>query len=106
AAVGVAFPGTRLRRAEVVGMPLRPEIARLDRAARRAEALDFFGLDADRPVLLVFGGSLGAKRINDAMAGAWRDIVAAGWQILHAAGERAAELDAGGAGYVVVRYLD
>ncbi|GAB2515349.1 undecaprenyldiphospho-muramoylpentapeptide beta-N-acetylglucosaminyltransferase [Microbacterium petrolearium] len=106
AAVGVAFAGTPLRGAEVVGMPLRPEIARLDRDARRAEALELFGLAADRPVLLVFGGSLGAKRINDAMAGAWRDIVDAGWQILHAAGERAGEVDAGGEGYVVVRYLD
>ncbi|WP_261167339.1 glycosyltransferase [Microbacterium sp. Marseille-Q6965] len=106
AGVGVAFTGTPLRGAEVVGMPLRPEIAHLDRAARRAEAREFFGLDADRPVLLVFGGSLGAKRINDAMAGAWRDVVDAGWQILHAAGERADEVGAGGDGYVVVRYVD
>ncbi|MGV9769882.1 UDP-N-acetylglucosamine--N-acetylmuramyl-(pentapeptide) pyrophosphoryl-undecaprenol N-acetylglucosamine transferase [Microbacterium sp. NPDC003461] len=106
AGVGVVFAGTPLRGAEVVGMPLRPEIARLDRAARRAEAREFFGLDADRPVLLVFGGSLGAKRINDAIAGSWRDIVGAGWQILHAAGERADEVGAGGDGYVVVRYVD
>lgn len=106
AGVGVAFPGTPLRGAEVVGMPLRPEIARLDRAARRAEALDFFGLSADRPVLLVFGGSLGAKRLNDAVGGAWRDILDAGWQILHAAGERAGEVAGGADGYVVVRYLD
>lgn len=106
AGVGVAFPGTPLKGGEVVGMPLRPEIAHLDRAARRAEALASFGLDADRPVLLVFGGSLGAKRINDAIGGAWSDIVAAGWQILHAAGERAAEVGGGAHGYVAVRYLD
>lgn len=106
AGVGVAFPGTPLTGAEVVGMPLRPEIAQLDRAARRAEALAFFGLAEDRPVLLVFGGSLGAKRINEAVSGAWRDIVDAGWQVLHAAGERAAEVTGGAEGYVVVRYLD
>jgi len=58
AAVGVAFPGTPLRRGEVVGMPLRREIVDLDRAALRTEAAAEFGLDPDRPVLLVFGGSL------------------------------------------------
>ncbi|MDR1118133.1 MAG: glycosyltransferase [Bifidobacteriaceae bacterium] len=33
AAVGVAFPGTALPGAKLVGMPLRREVARLDRAA-------------------------------------------------------------------------
>jgi len=106
AGVGVAFPGTPLKGAQVVGMPLRPEIAHLDRAARRREAAAHFGLDADRPVLLVFGGSLGAKRINDAMAGAWRDVLDAGWQILHATGEKSDHADPGAPGYALVRYLD
>ncbi|WP_338371914.1 UDP-N-acetylglucosamine--N-acetylmuramyl-(pentapeptide) pyrophosphoryl-undecaprenol N-acetylglucosamine transferase, partial [Enterococcus faecium] len=61
AAVGVAFEGTPLRGGEVVGMPLRQEVIALDRAASRAEAADYFGLDPERPVLLVFGGSLGAQ---------------------------------------------
>ncbi len=58
-AVGVTFAGTPLPHAEVTGMPLRREIADLDRAARRAEARAELGLDADAPVLLVTGGSLG-----------------------------------------------
>ena len=41
-------------------MPLRTAISSLDRAALRAEARAEFGLDADRPTLLVFGGSQGA----------------------------------------------
>ena len=70
AGVGVAFEGTPLRRGRVVGMPLRREIVDLDRAALRAEAAAHFGLDAARPTLLVFGGSLGAQRLNEAFGGA------------------------------------
>ncbi|MBW9094035.1 UDP-N-acetylglucosamine--N-acetylmuramyl-(pentapeptide) pyrophosphoryl-undecaprenol N-acetylglucosamine transferase [Microbacterium jejuense] len=110
AAVGVAFDGTPLKRSRVVGMPLRDEIVTLDRAALRAEAAEYFGLDASKPVLLVFGGSLGAQRLNEAFGeghgAAWRDVVDAGWQLLHATGERSDLPDLGAAGYAVVRYLD
>jgi UDP-N-acetylglucosamine--N-acetylmuramyl-(pentapeptide) pyrophosphoryl-undecaprenol N-acetylglucosamine transferase len=106
AASGVAFAGTPLRGARVVGMPLRREIVDLDPAARRSEAAALFGLDPDRPVLLVFGGSLGARRLNEALAGSWRDIADAGWQILHAAGERNDVPDPGDPRYRVVPYLD
>lgn len=102
---GVAFAGTRLRGAGVVGMPLRREIADLDAAALRPQAAAAFGLDPARPVLLVFGGSLGARRLNDALAGSWRDIVAAGWQVLHAVGGNNTLPDAA-PGYVPVSYLD
>jgi len=86
--VGVAFRGTPLRHARFVGMPLRREIERLDRASRRAEAFAFFGLDDSRPTLLVTGGSQGAKHLNETVLAAAADIVAAGWQVLHIAGER------------------
>ena len=106
AASGVAFAGTPLRGAQVVGMPLRPEIVSLDRAGLRTEAATAFGLDPARPVLLVFGGSLGAVRLNTAFADAWRDVVDAGWQILHAVGERNTVEDPGHPDYRVVPYLD
>jgi UDP-N-acetylglucosamine--N-acetylmuramyl-(pentapeptide) pyrophosphoryl-undecaprenol N-acetylglucosamine transferase len=70
--VGVAFEGHRSGGSRVVGMPLRREIVDLDRDALRAEAAVYFGLDAARPTLLVFGGSLGAQRLNEAFGGAWR----------------------------------
>lgn len=106
AAVGVAFEGTPLRGSEVVGMPLRQEVIALDRAAARAEAAEYFGLEADRPVLLVFGGSLGAQRLNEALADSWGDILAAGWQLLHVTGERSDQADPGVPGYSLHRYID
>jgi UDP-N-acetylglucosamine--N-acetylmuramyl-(pentapeptide) pyrophosphoryl-undecaprenol N-acetylglucosamine transferase len=106
AGVGVAFEGTPLRRGKVVGMPLRREITSLDRPANRAEAAAHFGLDPDQPTLLVFGGSLGAKRLNDAFARAWKDVLEAGWQLLHVTGEKSELADPEVPGYSVRRYVD
>ena len=44
-------------------------ISGLDRAVLRAEAREFFGLDPDRPTLLVTGGSQGARKLNQSIAG-------------------------------------
>lgn len=106
AGVGVAFAGTPLRGSEVVGMPLRREVIALDRQATRDEAAAHFGLDPQRPVLLVFGGSLGAQRLNEAMADSWGDILAAGWQLLHVTGERSDMADPEVPGYALRRYVD
>ena len=113
-AVATAFPGTPLRAAVVVGMPLRREIAELDRGAERAPARSGFGLDPDTPTLLVFGGSQGAQRLNEAVVGAADALRDAGVQVLHAAGERnidavdAAVTDraAGGPPYVALPYIE
>jgi UDP-N-acetylglucosamine--N-acetylmuramyl-(pentapeptide) pyrophosphoryl-undecaprenol N-acetylglucosamine transferase len=107
AAVAVTFPGTPLPNATVTGMPLRREIATLDRAAARAEARERFGL-ADAPTVLVTGGSLGAQRLNDAFAAAAADLSAAGVQVLHVAGtgKEFTPVGATGARYVVVPYCD
>jgi UDP-N-acetylglucosamine--N-acetylmuramyl-(pentapeptide) pyrophosphoryl-undecaprenol N-acetylglucosamine transferase len=105
--VAVTFPGTPLRGAQVTGMPLRREIAELDRAAHRAEALEHFGLD-DEPTVLVTGGSLGAQRLNDSFAGAVAALSEAGVQVLHVTGA-GKEFDPGdipGARYVVMPYCD
>lgn len=104
--VGVAFPGTPIRNGRVVGMPLRPEIETLDRAASRGEALEFFGLSAERPVLLVTGGSLGARRINATVHASAAQITAAGWQVLHITGANAEISDPGIDGYTLLTYCD
>lgn len=106
AGVGVAFEGTPLPRARLVGMPLRREIEDLDRSALRREGAAYFGLDPDRPTLLVFGGSLGALRLNTAFAGSWRDVLDAGWQLIHVTGDRSDLEDPGVSGYALRRYVD
>jgi UDP-N-acetylglucosamine--N-acetylmuramyl-(pentapeptide) pyrophosphoryl-undecaprenol N-acetylglucosamine transferase len=104
--VGVAFAGTRLRHGRVVGMPLRREIVELDRSGTRTVALDFFGLDPERPTLLVTGGSLGARRINRTVVDSAGQLTAAGWQVLHITGTAAEVTDPGVAGYHMVPYCD
>src|SRR3954468_3073313 len=90
--VAAAVGGSGLSGAHVIGIPLRLEIAQLDRAAARTGARAAFGL-TDGPVLLVFGGSLGARRINTAVVDAAADLAAAGIQVLHVTGTaRAAEV--------------
>jgi len=75
-----------IKGAETLGIPLRTTIADLDRADLRSHGRESFGLDPDRPCLLVFGGSLGARRINDAVTAAAPEIIRAGAQILHVVG--------------------
>ncbi|MEL0626993.1 UDP-N-acetylglucosamine--N-acetylmuramyl-(pentapeptide) pyrophosphoryl-undecaprenol N-acetylglucosamine transferase [Salinibacterium amurskyense] len=105
--VGTAFDRTPIRGGVVVGMPLRAEIETLDRFAARTEADPFFGLDPQKPTLLVTGGSSGAKRINDTIAASITRILGAGWQVLHITGEyRDAVEDPQLPGYVVVKYCD
>jgi len=90
ARVASAGPEVRLRGATVVGIPLRKEVADLDRAASRAAARKSFGLH-DGPVLLVTGGSQGARRINAAVCEAAPALADAGVQVLHVAGPTQAE---------------
>lgn len=47
----------------VTGYPVRPELFAVDKAASRAA----FGLSDDFPVLLIYGGSRGARNINRAI---------------------------------------
>lgn len=86
--VAVSLPGTPLPHAQLVGLPLRRMIATLDRAAARPEARAFFGLEPDRPTLLVTGGSQGAARLNMAVAGAAGDVLGCGGQVLHVLGPK------------------
>ena len=105
--VAVSFPGTKLPRAEHVGLPLRQMISQLDRAATRAEARAFFGLDPDRPTLVVTGGSQGARRLNQSVSGAARALGEAGVQVLHVVGPKGEAVpEPTGVPYVVLDFVD
>jgi len=88
-AVASAFEQSPLPNARLTGAPLRPEIIAVDRVRDRESARDTLGLPSDRFVVAVFGGSLGAKVINEAIAALvlnWadrRDVA-----IRHVVGER------------------
>lgn len=84
--VAVSFPDTPLPHATYVGLPIRRMISTLDRAASRAEARSFFGLDPDLPTLLVTGGSQGARKLNQSVAAAAGALGNAGVQVLHVVG--------------------
>ncbi len=68
------------------GIPVR---ASLFRPNNRIEAARRLGLDPSRRTILVFGGSQGARSINEVVAALLtRRQLPADWQILHVAGER------------------
>ena len=115
-ACAVSFPGTPLPRAVVTGNPVRPEIAAVDRSpAGRERARAALGIPEGRAVIAVAGGSLGARRINQAalgLASQWaaRSDVA----LRHVVGERdfdwaassAPEIPRGGLCYQQVKFED
>ncbi|WP_309234864.1 undecaprenyldiphospho-muramoylpentapeptide beta-N-acetylglucosaminyltransferase [Nocardia sp. XZ_19_385] len=104
-----AVPDSGLAGAEVVGIPVRAAITTLDRTALRAEARAHFGLPTEGPVLLVFGGSQGARTLNEGVSGAARELTAAGISVLHAHGPKntltLADSNGSAARYVAVPYL-
>lgn len=92
------------------GNPVIPEVADADLAAERTRAHVTFELDPQRKTILVFGGSLGAKKITDAAIGLGRE-----WsdrndvQVLHILGRRGGEVVVpvtNGLIYRTVAYVD
>ena len=59
--VFTGHPDTKLRNGKYLGLPIRRQIAELDRFALGDKARAHFGLRPDLPVLLVTGGSQGAS---------------------------------------------
>jgi len=70
AASAVVSGGSGLPRAVVTGAPVRAEIAAVERSpAGAARARAALGIPPDRRTLVTVGGSLGARRLNEAVAG-------------------------------------
>jgi UDP-N-acetylglucosamine--N-acetylmuramyl-(pentapeptide) pyrophosphoryl-undecaprenol N-acetylglucosamine transferase len=104
--VGVAFASTPIANAHLVGMPLRAEIATLNRERSRSAAYEFFGLDPNRRTLVVTGGSQGARSINLAVSSSAHMITETGWQILHIWGQLTEISAVSIPNYHVVDYCD
>jgi UDP-N-acetylglucosamine--N-acetylmuramyl-(pentapeptide) pyrophosphoryl-undecaprenol N-acetylglucosamine transferase len=78
------------RKVFVTGYPTRSDLAQADRAA----AIRKFDLVADRPTLLVFGGSKGARSINRAVEDVLESLLTK-YQVIHISGASdAAEVQA------------
>jgi UDP-N-acetylglucosamine--N-acetylmuramyl-(pentapeptide) pyrophosphoryl-undecaprenol N-acetylglucosamine transferase len=115
-ASAVSFPGTPLPRAVMTGNPVRPEIQGIERSSQaRAAARAELGLPSSGLVVAAAGGSLGARRINEAILGlasAWSER--SGVAIHHVVGERdwatfsarSPTMPAGGLIYRQVRFED
>lgn len=93
ASVAEYLPGPVRQRVQVVGCPVRREIA----TGTRDEAMHHFGLDAGRRTLAVFGGSSGAATVNAAVAALGDELARRSdrWQVLHVAGPDRAGLPGG-----------
>ena len=90
AAVAVSFPPGRMDwhpsgTVTYTGNPLRPEIikGKPDRARKR------FTLSRDLPLVLVLGGSQGARTVNEAVSAALVELLPEA-QVVHQVGERSA----------------
>lgn len=113
-AAAVSYPDTPLPRATVTGNPVRPEMARVDRARDRSAARQKLGVGPDQLMIVVTGGSLGAMRLNRAAIDAavalggradltlYHVVGARDWDVLAADRER---ID-GPLDYRAIRYED
>lgn len=77
------FPKATLR---LTGNPVRSDIA-ADIEKKKAMALQYFGLSATSPTILVFGGSLGARTLNETLANSSSLLSKADVQVLWQAGK-------------------
>ncbi len=76
------FPADKIK---ITGNPVRKDI--LDVANKRKSAYEHFGLNPNRKTLLVIGGSLGAKTINESIEASLKSIIESNYQIVWQTGK-------------------
>jgi UDP-N-acetylglucosamine--N-acetylmuramyl-(pentapeptide) pyrophosphoryl-undecaprenol N-acetylglucosamine transferase len=74
----------------VTGNPVRPEIS--NPVVKRSEALEHFGLKEDRKTILIIGGSMGARSINEAIAVGLNRLTDAGLQVIWQTGSASTDI--------------
>jgi UDP-N-acetylglucosamine--N-acetylmuramyl-(pentapeptide) pyrophosphoryl-undecaprenol N-acetylglucosamine transferase len=89
--VDIAFVGfleaqltMRVKRATITGTPVRLQFSQS--AIRNPQSAIALGLDPNRPVVLVVGGSQGARGLNDLVLSALPLLKDRDWQFLHLTG--------------------
>lgn len=82
AAFSVSAGALPARKTEVLGNPVRPALMR----GNRARAAERFGLDAQKPTVLVLGGGTGSQWLNEATDAIADSLVERGAQVLHITG--------------------
>jgi UDP-N-acetylglucosamine--N-acetylmuramyl-(pentapeptide) pyrophosphoryl-undecaprenol N-acetylglucosamine transferase len=78
------YPAAIQSKLHVLGNPVRTQI---NPSASVRDARIWWGLDPDRETVLVFGGSLGARAINDAVEASLENIAQAPWQMIWQTGK-------------------
>ncbi|MBM7825594.1 UDP-N-acetylglucosamine--N-acetylmuramyl-(pentapeptide) pyrophosphoryl-undecaprenol N-acetylglucosamine transferase [Arcanobacterium pluranimalium] len=118
--VALTFASTALKArhgsTQVIGLPMRASISDLADHERlrqdlRAQMLAAYNFDANKPVVVVTGGSLGALHLNEVLVQCAQEMIDAGIQVLHITGkgkdtqvrEQTAHLHS--CGYQVIDYL-
>ena len=76
------FPADRIMK---TGNPVRQAL--LDNTMSKEEACKAMGLDPEKPIILVIGGSLGARTVNDSIAGGIERFDNAGIQVVWQTGK-------------------
>ncbi|WIM66973.1 undecaprenyldiphospho-muramoylpentapeptide beta-N-acetylglucosaminyltransferase [Corynebacterium breve] len=90
---------------EVIGIPVRPGVGADPDGVKAARGYAQWNLDPNKKTVLVTGGSQGAVRINDAVADAVGRLDAAGYQVLHAYGQKN-DAPEPHSGYTAVPYIE
>lgn len=98
------FPAEKIIK---TGNPVRKDLT--ERARERSQARESFGLNPERPTLLVIGGSLGARTLNESMESGLRKLAESGvqviWQTGKNFGDRGLKAAKGLKGVVVTKFI-
>ena len=76
------FPKEKIK---YTGNPVRKDILSLE--GKVEQAFLHFGLERSKPVILILGGSLGAKTMNEALLRHMEEMEALGYQVLWQTGK-------------------
>lgn len=98
-----SFPETAktLKNGEYVGSPIRKNLFNV----KKTEALKTFGFKSEKPVLVVTGGSQGAKAVNQTLRNSLKQLLPK-YNIIHICGKGNLDKDLNYSGYFQTEYMN